>query len=166
MADKEPEYKVEITVSALFDAKIVIPGVKFPQVPGPTKLWDELRQWMFENKCLGRGHGSGPSFFQANFTPEQAAKLERWFEEHGVQVQYIVDKDPVEGTWTFDREDRWVDDDPINPMRVPPGYALLKMDESTQPGDIFWHPAWVKWMSLPGGPTTMKELNMPVARKT
>lgn len=167
MAKDEVTYSVEITPSAHFNAKIVIDGVKFPRIAGPTPLWDELRKWMFENKCLGRGgSGSGPSFFNANFTPEEGIKLERWFEEHGVQVQYIIDHDPVEGSWTFDREGKWVDDDPLNPMRVPPGYALLKLDESTQPGDIFWHPAWVKWMPLPGGPTTAKDLNMPVARKT
>ena len=164
--DKKETYQIEIAVSAHVRAKIVVDGVKFPQIPASTPLWDELRKWMFENKCLGRGHGSGPSFFDATFTPTEAAKLERWFDEHGIQVQYIIDQDPVEGSWTFNQEGKWVDDDPLNPMRVPPGYALLKLDEATQPGDIFWHPAWVKWMPLPDGPTTAEELNMPVARKT
>jgi hypothetical protein len=120
MAAQVIEYKVEITVAAHVNAKIVIEGVKFPYIPASTPLWDELRKWMFDNKCLGRGSGSsGPSFFDANFTPEPAM-LERWFEERGVQVQYIIDKDPADGSWTFDKNGKWVDDDPLNPMRVPP----------------------------------------------
>jgi len=168
--DKDATYEATISTVGWLDVRTLLPGVKFPRIPGETKLFAEFVRWLHVEKIhsLRAGGGqSGPSFFHRAYSIADAVRIERWLEEHGIAVNYMVDKEPTNGSWAFDKDSKWVDDDPLNPMRVPPGYELLALDTPTQAGDIHWHPAWTKWLPLTSSePTTARSINLPVARKS
>jgi len=98
---------------------------------------------------------------------QDIVRIERWLEEHGIEVQYVTDDNNMpEGAFAFNEKGEWVDHDPLNPCRVPLFYEMLGIDETVQAGDIYWHPAWTRWFVLTSNhPMTMRKFGMPVARK-
>lgn len=159
-------HQAEITVVGWLNFKRKVDGVSFPQVPGESSVTIEFFRWLHENNLHSyiRAGSKGPSWIQAAYEPEALVKIERWLDKHGVTIDYTMENPPEKG-FAFDKDGGWIDHDPLNPCRVPPGYEMIGIDAEVKMGDIYWHPAWTKWFPVcENMPKTPREFGAPVAR--